>query len=129
MVVVAALAFVGSWARRPGPGCALDGVKIDPAYRVEVVDAAGARHAFCCPACAALWLEHQSSSPRAILVTDETSGESIDAADAWYVRSRVVTTPATGNRVHAFRNRADAERHAEKNGGTVLPESESLFHQ
>jgi nitrous oxide reductase accessory protein NosL len=44
------------------------------------------------------------------------------------VRSSVVTTPATANRVHAFRSRADAEKHADKHGGTVLSEAEMPFH-
>jgi len=67
------------------------------------------------------------SKPRSVRVTDEASGKLIDAGDAHYVRSSVVTNPATGNRVHAFRNRADAEKHADIHGGTVLSESERPF--
>jgi hypothetical protein len=124
LAAAAALPLVGFWLRRDAaPGCALDGAKIDPAYRVEVIDGRGRPHALCCLRCAEIWLKSQPT-PQAILVTDEASGERIDARDAWYVRSSVVTTPATGNRVHVFRSRADAEKHADEFGGTVLSESE-----
>ena len=89
--------------------------------------AAATRYLFCCVRCAEIWLRGQPSPPRAVLVTDEESGEELDASAAWYVRSSVVTTPATGNRVHVFRSRADAERHADAYGGTVLARSEAPF--
>jgi hypothetical protein len=37
--------------------------------------------------------------------------------------------PATGNRVHAFRSRSDAQQHADKFGGTVLPDAEKPFRK
>jgi hypothetical protein len=120
LALAVALPLLGYLARRPLTGCALDGVKINPDYRVEVVDAGGARRAFCCIRCAQIWLGHQSAPLRAITVTDETSGEPIDAAAAWYVRSSVVTVWTTGNRIHAFRDRADAEKHAATFAGVVL---------
>jgi hypothetical protein len=67
-----------------------------------------------------MWLARQGARPREVYVTDEASGAEIDAASAYFVRSLVVTTPTTGNRVHAFRDRADAERHAEVAHGTLL---------
>ena len=73
-----------------------------------------------------LWIErHKPERPRAVHVTDEASGEMFDADQAIYVRSFVVTTPITQNRIHVFRNSADAEKHAEKFGGIV--ESENPF--
>jgi hypothetical protein len=128
LAVVVGLPVVGHRLRRPaGPTCALDGVAIDPRYRVEVGDGRGAEHAFCCPRCAVLWLRRQPESGYTVSVTDEVSGERIDAATAWFVRSPVVTSPATGNRLHAFRRRADAEEHARTFGGAVLSESERPF--
>jgi hypothetical protein len=125
LVVVVGLPVLAHWLRREAAGgCALDGVPIDPAYRVEVVDAEGHTHAFCCPACARMWLRGQPASPRAVTVTDEATGRKIDAAAAHYVRSSVVTTPTTGNRIHVFASRADAERHAAAFAGAVLPDSE-----
>ena len=84
-------------------------------------------YAFCCPHCAAIWLGRRPAAAAAVTVTDEVSGEPVDAAAAWFVRSSVVTVPTTGNRIHAFRDRADAERHAERFLGTVLPASETPF--
>jgi hypothetical protein len=57
-------------------------------------------------------------------VTDEVSGEEIDAPDAYFVRSQVVTTPATGNRIHVFHKLEDAQRHAQTYRGTVLDAKE-----
>jgi hypothetical protein len=120
LAAMVGLPVLGRLARRTDTGCALDGAKIDPAYRVEVVDADGQTHAFCCVRCAEIWLRHRAAPPRAVRVTDEVSGEPVDAASAWFVRSSVVTRPATGNRVHAFRSRADAEKHAATFAGVVL---------
>jgi hypothetical protein len=128
LAVVVSLAVAAQWARHDSQeGCALDGSKIDPVYRIEILDDRGESHAFCCPTCARLWLRRQSAPPRAITVTDEASGERIDAGAAYYVRSAVVTRPTTGNRIHVFRNRADAEKHAEAFAGVVLSEAEGPF--
>ena len=125
LAVIVGLPVLGSWARRDAtPRCALDGVKLDPHYRVQVIDRAGEAHSFCCPRCAGLWIERQPSACRAVRVTDEQSGEWIDASAAYFVRSIVVTTTATGSRIHVFRDRGDAERHAELFGGKVLEGSE-----
>jgi endogenous inhibitor of DNA gyrase (YacG/DUF329 family) len=129
LAVVIGLPVAGWWARRSAtPGCALDGMPIDPAYRVQVADADGHTYAFCCPRCAAIWLERRATQAVAVTVTDEASGEPVDAAAAWFVRSSVVTAPASGNRIHAFRDRADAERHAERFLGTVLPPPDTPYH-
>jgi hypothetical protein len=123
--MVVGLPLVGQWARRHAPDdCAYDGVAINPHYRVEVVDSRGFPHGFCCITCARNWLRHEHD-PRAITVTDEASGQAVDAEKAWYVRSSVETVQTTGNRIHAFRNREDAERHARAFWGVVLPESEN----
>jgi hypothetical protein len=127
LLVVVGLPLAGHWARRhAAEGCALDGMRIDPAYRVEVVDARGYPHAFCCIRCGQRWLKNEPP-PRAITVTDEASGQAIAADKAWYVASSVVTMPVTGNKVHTFRERADAERHAEQFWGAILPDAEKPF--
>jgi hypothetical protein len=128
LVLLLALPLVGRWLRRtPEIRCALDAGKLVPSYRVRVEDAAGASCDFCCIRCAELWLERQAQPARAIWVTDESSGAELDAAKAHYVRSLVITTPTTGNRIHAFRDLADAERHAEKCRGTILADGERPF--
>src|SRR5205085_4492845 len=125
---VVALPLAGHWARRhTKQGCALDGEKVQPIYQVELVDDQERRHQFCCLRCAEIWLRRQRVAPRAILVTDEASGQAIDSAAACYVRSSVVTTPTTGNRIHVFARRADAEKHAAAFAGAVLSEVERPF--
>lgn len=126
LFLAVALPVAAYWARhRERAACALDGGGIVSDYRVEIIDADGKPHEFCCLSCAQLWLKNEKPAPLSIKVVDEVSGQSLDAASAWYVRSSVVTTPATGNRIHVFRNRADAERHADRFGGRVLAASEN----
>jgi hypothetical protein len=60
-------------------------------------------------------------------VTDETGGALIDCRSAFFVRSSAATNPITGNRIHAFRNRADAENHARAFHGEELRGSERPF--
>jgi hypothetical protein len=120
VAAAACLPVAARWLRGPPPsGCALDGAAIDPSYRAIIVDGRGEAHAFCCLRCAQLWLATQPP-PRSIAVTDEVSGEEIDAAAAYYVRNLRVTTPAVGNRIHVFSSQADAERYAASQGGTLL---------
>lgn len=128
VVAASALAFAGTSARRRSAGrCDLDGVAIVPTYRVRLVDLHGASHSFCCIRCATLWLESRKESVHAAFVADEPSGEEIDAAEATFVRSTVITTATTGNRTHAFRDRRDAQRHAAEAFGRILSASESPF--
>jgi hypothetical protein len=128
LLVVVGLPLAGKWARRHrGPRCELDGLALVPLYQVTVLDHAGVVHRFCCVGCARLWLARQEGQPRTVYVTDEMSGEEIDARSAYFVRSPVVTNPVTGNRVHAFRHRADAEGHASAFGGELVTEAERPF--
>jgi uncharacterized C2H2 Zn-finger protein len=128
LIVVVGLPVAGTLVRRARPaGCALDGSKIDEAYRVRIVDTEDGEHVFCCLRCAEMWLARQKAFPRAIMVTDETSGEEIDASSAWYVRSTVVTRATTGNCIHVFRSQTDAAKHAAENAGIVLPAKENPF--
>ena len=127
-VIAIGLPLAGRQMRSGGaPCCDLDGTKIIDIYRVDIVDGEGNPHAFCCPRCARIWLKHQKQPPTAITVTDESTGETLDASSAWYVGSSVVTNHSNGNRVHVFARQADAEKHAETFLGLVLPKSESPF--
>ena len=128
LLVVVGLPLVGKWVRRtPQERCTLDGARIDPLYRVRVVDNQDQDHPFCCIRCATLWLSRQKVKPRSVRVTDEATGREIDAAAAWFVRSSVVTMAHTENRIHAFARHADAARHAAAALGSVLPDSERPF--
>jgi hypothetical protein len=128
VAVLAVLPIVGQRARRSAIRfCAFDGGQIDSLYRVRVVDAGGNDHEFCCIACAAQWLKRDGRAPRAVFVTDEIGGAELDAVDATFVRSLVVTNRTTGNRIHAFRSKTDAQHHAAAVGGRVLDASDQPF--
>jgi hypothetical protein len=107
-----------------GRGCALDDVAINPSFRVRISGAKS--HEFCCIRCAETWLEHEPN-PLAIYVTDEQTGREIKIGAAHFVRSSVITTPTSGNRIHVFKNHSDAEDHAAHFGGTVLEGSDRPF--
>ena len=127
-VVVVGLALFGAWSRRGDRGrCAFDGAAIEPVYRVRVEGPDGQTHPFCCIRCAELWLEAHPGPTGHVVVTDESSGKDVDAAVAWFVRSSIVTQPTTGNRIHAFRHRVDAEHHADIAGGRVLSDIDRPF--
>jgi hypothetical protein len=128
LIVAVAAPLAGNRLRPRGEHyCSLDGVRLVPLYQVRVVDAHGQVHNFCCVRCAEFWLSEQKVKPQAVFVTDESSGRLIDAAAACYVRSQVVTTPTTGNRVHVFQTRGDAENHAGQYGGRILVGRERPF--
>ena len=71
LVLVVGLPLAGRWARRQaGPRCTLDGLAIEPVYRVRVVDRAGGEHVFCCVRCAGRWLARQAERPATVYVTE-----------------------------------------------------------
>jgi len=131
MVMVILLPLAGTWARLGREkGCAFDGEKIVPNYRVRIVDHGNQSHAFCSVACATRWLEGKETEPREIYVTDEVSGREISASVASYVHSQVVTMKVSGNMVHVYENRADAENHARLwKGRFVRPWQRSEEHK
>jgi hypothetical protein len=127
VLLLAGLAALGSLARQSGrDGCALDGQSIDRVFRVRMMLRDETARSFCCIRCAELW-RRWAARVRAVYVTDEVTGREIDASLAWFVRSSVVTRPSTGNRVHAFARRSDAERHARACNGTLLEGPERPF--
>ena len=104
-----------------------DGGAIEPLYRVRVVDQQGKEFEFCCIHCAEAWLRGAKDNPRAIFVTDEASGAEVEPGSAYFVRSMLVTNPTTRNRVHVFREEAEARKHAEHSLGQVLVGAERPF--
>jgi hypothetical protein len=130
VVAVAVLSadLAGEWARPADAAyCEQSGLKIEPLYRVRVVDGAGGEHRFCCVQCASRWVARQPGQPRAVYVTDEVGGEEFEAGMGFFVRSTVVTNPVTGNAVHAFLHRADAESHARAFRGVLLTGADRPF--
>ena len=130
LTLCAALALIGKWSRKDGePRCTFDGLRIEPAYRVRIVDANGGSLYFCCVRCAAKWLDRQSSRPSAIYVTDEVASSEVESEQAVYVESAVITNWITGNHIHVFRSKAEADKHVRAYGGKVLPAAEHPFHR
>lgn len=118
------LPLVGSWLRHGGPPrCAYDGQRIEPLYRARIIDAEGHANDFCCMRCATNWLQRGGNAAE-VRVIDETSGEEIDACEAYFVESAIITNRVTGNHVHAFRTRAAADEHARAYGGLLLEGAE-----
>jgi hypothetical protein len=129
LAVIVGLPFLGKWVRRgAAPRCDFDGIRIEPLYRVRVVGAGGDAHPFCCVRCARRWIARQLAPPAAVFVTDEASGAELPAGTAYFVESAVVTNRVTGNDVHVFRDRNDAETHAHEYGGTVLTGADRPFN-
>jgi hypothetical protein len=120
LLVVAALPVLGRWLRSSGERCAWDGVRIDVRHRARLTSTAGDEE-FCCVSCLVRRAAHSPLRSAVARVTDEGTGNLVDAASAWFVRSAVVSVPASGNRVHAFAREADARLHAASFHGTVLP--------
>jgi hypothetical protein len=110
----------------PPKRCAADGVVIEGAPAVRIERGEEDDLAFCCVRCAESAIT-ATRDDRRIRVLDKTTGETIDAAAAWFVRSRVVAQPATGDRVHVFATREAAERHAEVWRGRLLLDAERPF--
>lgn len=120
LLVVVGLPCLGHVTRQRRAGrCAFDGLTITPIYRVKLVDQAGQTAEFCCLECALRWQATRGPAAQ-VWVTDEISGQQIASQDAVFVRSPVITTPATGNCVHAFASTADAQRHIRSSGGRIL---------
>lgn len=140
LLLMGALPFVGSWARQGNRYCSFNGNPIEPLYGVRIV-IGNTTSWFCCMECAKNWLEKSpinggnsnvqadADNPVvAIYVVDEISGKEIDAAGAYFVRSLIVTNKVTGNRVHSFKNKTDAEAHSRSLGGSLLaPESGPFY--
>ena len=125
LVAAAALPVAGHWIRGQSKDrCGFDGMTIQLAFRVRVFSQRGEAEQFCCVRCAELWLERRKTEPAAVNVTDEVTAREIDSSLAYFVRSSVVTTPHTGNRIHVFRSRSDSEKHASVAKGTVLLEKD-----
>lgn len=122
LAACAALPFVVP--AHPGDGalrCDRDGVEVGAVVRVVVPEAGAApRRTFCSFRCADDWIARLVAAPATARVVDESTGEELDARDAWFVRSTVPTSRATGECIHTFRSAADARAHVAAYGGFVL---------
>lgn len=95
--------------------CNLDGNRIEPIRRVDLLRDGKTLQSFCCITCAADWPD---VPPGAYWrVHDEITGEALDSASACFVESAVVTVPSRQDRIHVFKNWADALGHCKQYDG------------
>ena len=94
--------------------CDYDGVKIEPIYAVYFTHQDGTEKKFCSIACASLSFSALKKQIREVRVVDEPSGNKINASEALFVESEVVTVPHVKNRIHVFAKKEDALKHIQK---------------
>jgi len=94
--------------------CDYDGVKVEPLYTVYFTLQDGTEKKFCSVACASLSFPELKSRIKEVIVVDERSGAKINASQALFVESEVVTVPHVKNRIHVFANKEDALKHIQK---------------
>ncbi len=100
--------------------CDRDGVELPELFRVRIALGNGMQARCCSVRCAEEWVALAGALPLRIFVVDESTGDEIDAAHAWFARSSIVTSTATGERIHAFGCVSGAEVHVAAYGGLVL---------
>jgi hypothetical protein len=105
--------------------CDYDGVKIEPLYAVYFTLQEGTEKKFCSIVCASLSFPELKSRIKEVIVVDERSGTKINASQALFVESEVVTVPHVKNRIHIFAKKEDALKHLQKFKGRWV---ENPFH-
>lgn len=130
LVCVGLLPVAAHWIRGDREArCAWDGLALERIYVVRIIEGPESVFSFCCVRCAEQWLSQRRNMSVTILVTDEASGEEIEASAAHYVRSTVVTNSVTGNRCHVFGNVQDAQKHAKAASGQLLTTTKQPFRE
>jgi hypothetical protein len=114
---VFALSMFSRWDvfERRAQRCSLDGNRIAPVHRVDLMAEREVLASFCCVRCASDWPDVEDGSYWR--VRDELTGEVMDADEACFVESGVVTVPSRQDYVHVFASWADALAHVTEFGG------------
>jgi len=94
--------------------CDYDGVKIEPLYAVNFTLQDGTEKNFCSIACASMSFLALKKQIKEVRVVDEPSGNKINASDAFFVESEIVTVSHVKNRIHVFANKEEALKHIQK---------------
>ncbi len=124
LIIFIILAF-GCKKNIPEGRCDYDGAEIEPLYAVYFTLQDGKEAKFCSIVCASMSFSKLKDRIRNVIVTDEVSGSKIDATQAFFVESEVITTLHVKNRIHMFSNREDAEKHLKRFNGRWI---ENPFH-
>jgi len=106
--------------RAPGARCDYDGAKIQPFYEVCFTLQDGSDKKFCSIVCALQALAQYNEKVNSIVVTDETTGQKVEAEKAFFVESSVVTVPHVRNNVHVFASEEPARRHQNRYQGKSI---------
>ena len=124
---LAAFAGLAPRLREHGERCAMDGVHVDPEFRVRVVEGDGSAEVFCGVECASRWLSKEDPEEVHIVVTDSRTGAELDAASASYVLALATLRDGAPDPIRVFARRGDAERSVAAYGGELLTGKEEPF--
>ncbi|HEX5135359.1 MAG TPA: hypothetical protein VFY93_00170 [Planctomycetota bacterium] len=127
LLCIAALPLVAGRLRGHVDRCEVDGVALDPAFRVRIEEKDGTMHAFCGITCAEAWIRRKSLVSGSVLVTDGVSGNEVDARSAWFVRTFGNRTDGAPDAIRVFARHEDADRHARAHGGEILVGADRPF--
>ena len=94
--------------------CDYDGAKIEPLYAVYFTLQDGTEKNFCSIACASMSFSALKKQIKEVRGVDEPSGNKINASQALFVESEIVTVPHVKNRIHVFAKKEDALKHIQK---------------
>ena len=94
--------------------CDYDGVKIEPIYAVYFTLRDGTEKKFCSIVCASVSFSKLKKEVKEVMVVDEASGKRINASQAFFVESDIVTVPHVKNRIHVFAKEEVALRHLQE---------------
>src|SRR5690349_12549804 len=120
--VLLALSFASRAQMRAGASdrCALDGVAIHGAARVDLYEHGALRHAFCSIECALAWPAAPSAdAARRFEVREEQDGIALDPRAATFVRSATSSVKGRGI-LRAFRDPLAASEHVRVHGGALV---------
>ncbi|RJQ47946.1 MAG: hypothetical protein C4538_04680 [Nitrospiraceae bacterium] len=106
--------------------CSYDGEDIMSIYEVNIKIKNGGMLRFCSVYCAEAWFRENSPEAASVTVTDELTGEKLDASLAIFVESDVVSVAATNNRIHVFKDEYQAREHAKQYNGRIVDNPFSL---
>ncbi len=112
---------------RSAQRCAYDGAKIDSLYEVQFLMKGGEVLRFCSIACALQALEQRKEGIGLIMVTDEVSGQKVDAEKTFFVESKVISVPHVKSNVHAFASEEASQRHQNQYQGKSISNPFGFF--
>lgn len=114
------IALASTFETRPDARCAVDSTPIYPITEITIESIKGETVQFCSVCCAQTWLSENQNDGMSITVTDEVSGEKLDASLAFWVVSESYSRRESGCKIHAFKEQAEAARHILQYNGSEL---------